>query len=195
MKFSVYIALVILLLGCESTPQPEAQVYDIREIGTLSTTEYTVTKVVKLDDQHGLWEIWEKWDDIRSWTKFGDRKILISCRAKIKAGVDLKKIRKEDIHVNGNSIAIVLPAAAVTEFTMEPKHIKTEVESVSWFRDHFTQKEKNDFLKQGETAIRRDLENSGIYSNAEYEAEVFITDFYKRQGFENVIVSFEKRNE
>lgn len=195
MKLSVYIALVILLLGCESTPQPEAQVYDIREIGTLSTTEYTVTKVVKLDDQHGLWEIWEKWDDIRSWTKFGDRKILISCRAKIKAGVDLKKIRKEDIHVNGNSIAIVLPAAEVTEFTMEPKHIKTEVESVSWFRDHFTQKEKNDFLKQGETAIRRDLENSGIYSNAEHEAEVFITDFYKRQGFEKVIVSFEKRNE
>lgn len=195
MKFSVYIALAILLFGCESTPQPEAQVYDIREIGTLSTTEYTVTKVVKLDDQHGLWEIWEKWDDIRSWTKFGDRKILISCRAKIKAGVDLKKIRKEDIHVNGNSIAIVLPAAEVTEFTMEPKHIKTEVESVSWFRDHFTQKEKNDFLKQGETAIRRDLENSGIYSNAEHEAEVFITDFYKRQGFEKVIVSFEKRNE
>lgn len=195
MKFSVYIALAILLFGCESTPQPEAQVYDIREIGTLSTTEYTVNKVVKLDDQHGLWEIWEKWDDIRSWTKFGDRKILISCRAKIKAGVDLKKIRKEDIHVNGNTIAIVLPAAEVTEFTMEPKHIKTEVESVSWFRDHFTQKEKNDFLKQGEKAIRRDLENSGIYSNAEYEAEVFITDFYKRQGFEKVIVSFEKRNE
>jgi hypothetical protein len=195
MKVLFYITFIFLLIGCESITQPQGEVYDIREIGTLSTTEYTVTKVVKLDDQHGLWEIWEKWDDIRSWTKFGDRKILISCRAKIKAGVDLKKIRKEDIHVNGNSIAIVLPAAEVTEFTMEPKHIKTEVESVSWFRDHFTQKEKNDFLKQGEKAIRRDLENSGIYSNAEYEAEVFITDFYKRQGFEKVIVSFEKRNE
>lgn len=195
MRYLVYITFLFLFLGCESTSQPEAQVYDIREIGTLSTTEYTVTKVVKLDDQHGLWEIWEKWDDIRSWTKFGDRKILISCRAKIKAGIDLKKIRKEDVHVNGSTIAIVLPAAEVTEFTMEPKHIKTEVESVSWFRDHFTQKEKNDFLKQGEAAIRRDLENSGIYSNAEYEAEVFITDFYKRQGFEKVIVSFEKRNE
>lgn len=191
MKNLIYIALVFAFFSCTETNEPNTNVYDIREVGTLSTTEYTVTKVVKLDDEHGLWDIWEKWDDIRSWTKFGDRKILISCRAKIKAGVDLKKIRKNDIHVNGKTIAIVLPSAEITEFTMEPKHIKTEVESVSWFRDHFTQKEKNDFLKQGEEAIRRDLDNSGIYSNAEDEAEIFITDFYKRQGFEKVIVSFE----
>ncbi len=195
MKNLYYIALVFLLSACELMPQSKEIVYDIREIGTLSTTEYTVAKVVKLDDEHGIWEIWEKWDDIRSWTKFGDRKILISCRAKIKAGIDLSKIRKEDIKINGNSINIVVPTAEVSEFSMEPKYIKTEVESVSWFRDHFTQKEKNEFLKQGEKAIREDIENSGIYSNAEYEAELFITDFYKRQGFEKVIISFEKRNE
>jgi len=195
MKNLYYIALVFLLSACELMPQSKEIVYDIREIGTLSTTEYTVAKVVKLDDEHGIWEIWEKWDDIRSWSKFGDRKILISCRAKIKAGIDLSKIRKEDIKINGNSIIIVVPTAEVSEFSMEPKYIKTEVESVSWFRDHFTQKEKNEFLKQGEKAIREDIENSGIYSNAEYEAELFITDFYKRQGFEKVIISFEKRNE
>ena len=195
MKNLYYIALVFLLSACELMPQSAEIVYDIREIGTLSTTEYTVAKVVKLDDEHGIWEIWEKWDDIRSWTKFGDRKILISCRAKIKAGIDLNKIRKEDIKINGNSINIVVPTAVVSEFSMEPKYTKTEVESVSWFRDHFTQKEKNEFLKQGEKAIREDIENSGIYSNAEYEAELFITDFYKRQGFEKVIISFEKRNE
>lgn len=195
MKNLYYIALVFLLSACELMPQSKEIVYDIREIGTLSTTEYTVAKVVKLDDEHGIWEIWEKWDDIRSWTKFGDRKILISCRAKIKAGIDLSKIRKEDIKINGNSINIVVPTAEVSEFSMEPKYIKTEVESVSWFRDHFTQKEKNEFLKQGEKAIREDIENSAIYSNAEYEAELFITDFYKRQGFEKVIISFEKRNE
>ena len=195
MKNLYYIALVFLLSACELMPQSKEIVYDIREIGTLSTTEYTVAKVVKLDDEHGIWEIWEKWDDIRSWTKFGDRKILISCRAKIKAGIDLSKIRKEDIKINGNSINIVVPTAEVSEFSMEPKYIKTEVESVSWFRDHFTQKEKNEFLKQGEKAIREDIENSGIYSNAEYEAELFITDFYKCQGFEKVIISFEKRNE
>lgn len=195
MKNLYYIALVFLLSACELMPQSKEIVYDIREIGTLSTTEYTVAKVVKLDDEHGIWEIWEKWDDIRSWTKFGDRKILISCRAKIKAGIDLNKIRKEDIKINGNSINIVVPTAEVSEFSMEPKYTKTEVESVSWFRDHFTQKEKNEFLKQGEKAIREDIENSGIYSNAEYEAELFITDFYKRQGFEKVIISFEKRNE
>lgn len=195
MKNLYYIALVFLLSACELMPQSKEIVYDIREIGTLSTTEYTVAKVVKIDDEHGIWEIWEKWDDIRSWTKFGDRKILISCRAKIKAGIDLSKIRKEDIKINGNSINIVVPTAEVSEFSMEPKYIKTEVESVSWFRDHFTQKEKNEFLKQGEKAIREDIENSGIYSNAEYEAELFITDFYKRQGFEKVIISFEKRNE
>lgn len=184
-----YLIAAILLLGCKDKKElPEDNVYDIRQIGELSTTEYTITKVIKLDDQHGLEDIWEKWDDVRSWTKFGDRKILISCRAKVKAGVDLSKIGKDDILVNGSTITIILPPAEITNFSIEPKDVHTEVESVSWFRDHFTQEEKNDFLKQGEEAIRRDLENSGIYENATDEAEIFIQDFYKRQGFEKVII-------
>ena len=157
MKNLYYIALVFLLSACELMPQSKEIVYDIREIGTLSTTEYTVAKVVKLDDEHGIWEIWEKWDDIRSWTKFGDRKILISCRAKIKAGIDLSKIRKEDIKINGNSINIVVPTAEVSEFSMEPKYIKTEVESVSWFRDHFTQKKRTNSSSKEKKLLERIL--------------------------------------
>ena len=54
MKNLYYIALVFLLSACELMPQSKEIVYDIREIGTLSTTEYTVAKVVKLDDEHGI---------------------------------------------------------------------------------------------------------------------------------------------
>src|SRR5690606_36117880 len=100
-------------------PVPKAEVYEIRNIGELSTTEYTVGKIVKLDDK------------AEEWYKFGDRKLLIHCKAKIKAGVDLSKIKDGDIKVSGNTIEITLPPAKITTFSKDPNIIRTEIERVT----------------------------------------------------------------
>lgn len=165
------------MISCENNKQDlSRRVYEIREVGQLATTEYTIGKIVKLDDtQYDM----EKW---------GERKILIKTRAKVKAGVDLNKIKDSDIKVKGKTIEIQLPQAEITTFSMDPDYTYTEMESITGFRDNFTQKEKNKFLKQGEESIRKELKSTGILDEAEKNAEEFIRNFYSQQGFEKVIV-------
>ncbi len=176
------LSLISVLFSCaeEIKEPPKPDVYEIRDIGMLSTTEYTVGKIVKLDDPP------------KEWYKYGDRKILMSCKAKIKAGVNLKSLEEGDIEVSGNTVIIQLPPAEITSFTVDPKTVQTEMESITGFRDNFSQGEKNNFLQQAEESIRHDLNETSILQDAEDNAARFLTEFYKQLGYEEVIVNHEK---
>lgn len=185
MKWILFI-LPFILLACNDSPEtPDVNVYEVRNIGELSTIEYTVGKIIKLDDVSENHE-WYEYD------KYGDRKILMSCKAKVKAGVDLTQLEENNIKVHGTTIEIELPPVEITSFTMDPEDIRTEMESVTGFRPSFTQEEKNGFLKQGEEAIREDLKSTGIIEDAEDNAKAFLTDFYKQLGFKEVKVNTSK---
>jgi len=183
MKHTFFIFLLIagFISSCaeETKEPPKADVYEIKNIGLLSTSEYTIGKIIKLTD-------------VPEWYKIGDRKILMSCKAKIKAGVDLKKIKEGDITVKGNTITIVLPPAEITSFTMDPKLTQTEMESVSGFRQNFTQNEKYKYLRQGEASIKRDMKDTKILEDAEENAATFLRDFYKQMGYDKVVVKHQK---
>lgn len=167
---------VLLLFACADEPKiPETEVYTIRTVGTLSTTEYTLSKILH-------------WDDEGEWYKFGERKILIRCRATVKAGVDLTKIKDQDMEVKGKRITIQLPPPEIVSFDMNPDHIRTEMVEVNGMRSDFSQIDKTIVLKKGEEQIRKDLEKLNILDEAEQNAKKFIIDFYKNQGFEEVIV-------
>ncbi len=178
MKYFVfYIALFFVCFSCtEPSPVSEEKVYEIKIIGELSTTEYTVGKIIKVEDK------------AEEWYKYGDRKILINCKAKIKAGVDLSKVKEGDIKISGTTIEITLPPVEITSFSMDPSLIRTEMESVTGLRDRFTQQEKNSFLKQGEESIKKDMAETGIFKDATDNASAFITDFYEQLGFEKIII-------
>ena len=180
--FLFFLLLIGLITSCseETKDPPKADVYEVKNIGLLSTSEYTIGKIIKLSDPP-------------EWYKVGDRKILMSCKAKIKAGVDLKKIKDGDITVQGNTITIVLPPAEYTSFTMDPKLTHTEMESVSGLRQGFTQQEKFHYMKQAEKAIKRDMKDTKILRDARDNASAFLQDFYEQMGYEKVIVKHKKK--
>lgn len=165
-----------MLASCgEDKEVHETEIYRIRSIGTLSTTEYTLGKVLK-------------WNDEGEWYKFGDRKILLSCKARVKGGVNLNSIKESDIEVKGKKITIQLPPPEIVSFEMDPDLIRTEMTDVSGLRSDFSQLDKSEVLKKGEESIRKDLQKLDILDEAEQNAKVFIIDFYKNLGFEEVIV-------
>lgn len=173
--FPICILLATLFACGKDEKIPETEVYTIRTVGTLSTTEYTLSKILH-------------WDDEGEWYKFGDRKILIRCRATVKAGVDLNKIKDQDIEVDGSKITIQLPPPEIVSFDMNPDHIRTEMEEVNGMRSNFSQIDKTRVLKKGEESIRKDLAKLNILEEAEQNAKTFVIDFYKNQGFEEIIV-------
>ncbi len=180
----LYICLFCLgFAACsENNDLPKKEVYQIRDIGELSSTEFVFSKVLRINDP-------------AEWYKFGNRKILLSCKAKVKAGIDFTKIRKEDITVNGNEIHIILPKARITTFNMDPNSVRTEVVDVDGFRHGFTQSDINQILQMGEKSIRETITSTGIYSEAEKSAISFVKEFYQQLGYTEVNVEIRKQDE
>ena len=134
-------------------------------------------------------------DDKAEWWKFGDRKILISCKAKVKAGIDLKAIPEEDIWVKGDALHVTIPKPRITSFNMDPNSVKVEMVDVDGFRFKFSQTEINNILQMGETSIRNTLSETGIYKEAEKNVISFIREFYQQLGYEEVNITFKEDNE
>jgi hypothetical protein len=177
MKNWLFLSLITLwICSCGDDKEVrETEIYEIRSIGTLSTTEYTLGKIIH-------------WNDEGEWYTYGDRKILLSCKATVKAGVNLNAIKESDIQVDGKKITIQLPPPEIVSFEMDPDLVRTEMTDVNGFRSDFSQVDKSKVLQKGEESIRKDLQKLNILDEAEQNAKIFIVDFYKNLGFEQVIV-------
>src|SRR6476469_3202753 len=92
----------------------------LRELNDLATVQYVVTKIIKARDD--------------SWFKIGSRKILMSCKATLRAGIDLSKITEKNIEIHNKSIELNLPHATLISLNIKPEDLKTEYEDVSLLR-------------------------------------------------------------
>ena len=177
-------ALLVLLTACAHGPSLQQQV--MQRLSTLSrsaelgTVEYTVRKAVRARDEG-------------EWFKIGNRRILFSCTAYLKAGIRLDRIPLDKIVVDGQSraVSMVLPHAAVLSINIPPEQIRLEYEDVTGFRSKFDDRERQALLKQGEREIVRDIPKLGILAEAETNAEEFFRSMLSQMGFENIQITFE----
>lgn len=174
------------LFSCKqdiSHKQMEEQVGKITSLTELGTVEYVVTKIVKANDN-------------ATWYKFGDRKILFSCKAILKAGIDLSKLEDSDIQVNTEekTITITLPNAELLSVNLKPENIKLIYEKTSITRSSFSNKERDAVLAQGEADILKSVPDMGIFDDAENNAKLFLEAFFKQAGFTNVNIEFKKHS-
>ena len=179
--------LIILLLfyslfitGCNSDSKKadkKQQVMSLQNMSDLATAEYVVTKIIKASDD-------------KTWYKAGDRKILMTCKASLVAGIDLSKLSEDDILMDGENITINLPRAKLLYINIKPEDIKTAYEDVSLFRTKFTSEEKNELAVQAESQIKESIQNIGLLTTAETNASLFIDNFLKNLGYKNINIHF-----
>ena len=178
------ITLLMILSACNknelNSSEPKTQMKDLTELAELGTVEYTITKNVKANDNQAFY-------------KFGDRKILFSVKAFMKAGIDLKDFSNDQVIVNesDNSVIVTLPKASILSLNLPPEDAKVVYESVGTFRGKFTAADRTALLQQGEKAIMGSVEELGILKEAESNARQFVQAFFKQAGFDNVTVNFE----
>ena len=179
-----FLLLAVGAILCSCNSQQEEMLDDALAKATacaeLGTVEYTITKLIMANDD--------------AFYKFGDRKIIFSCRTTMKAGIDLKDFTKEDTKITdgGKTVTITLPQPKVLSFNMSPEDIKLEYSKVTGARTGFNTEERNDLLKQGEKAILDDAANLGIYEDAKNNATDFFKALLVHCGFETVNVCFKE---
>lgn len=171
-----------LFQGCtdrslEETARREIQA--ISEMRQLSLVEYRVRKIVKADDEG-------------AWYKLGDRKILLSCTAYLKAGIDLTDFGPDDVDVNrlDGSVTVRIPHATLLSLDMPPSGIREEYDHVTLLRSEFSAEERNALLRQGEKQIRESVPSLGILEKADENARRFFESVFAKMGFTEVTIEF-----
>ena len=106
MKRLIYIvSLFVLLSACKD--DRGLVVGKIKKASKLATTEFTIDKMVYgVKRKRLLWVV-----------KLNEAKFLAHSKAIVKAGVDLEKLRKEDVDIEGKSISLKLPPVEVINFS------------------------------------------------------------------------------
>jgi hypothetical protein len=155
------------------------QVLGLKKMSDLATAEYIVTKIIKASDN-------------KTWYKVGDRKILMSCKASLVAGIDLSQLTENDININEESITLTLPHAKLLYINIKPEDIKTVFKEVSLFRNNFSSREKDQLAAQAEKQIKQSVDSLGILVTAETNAALFINEFLQKEGFKNININFSR---
>ena len=177
------LAIVLALSGCSGHAAVEdtvrREIEAISSMKQLSLVEYRVSKIVKADDDG-------------AWYKIGDRKILLSCTAYLKAGISLETFGPDDVDIDwtGRRVTVTIPHATLLSLDMPASEIREEYDHVTMFRHSFSAEERNALLRQGEKQIRSSVPSLGILEKADENARRFFESVFQKMGFESVEVSF-----
>jgi hypothetical protein len=156
-------------------PDPVTIVLEIRDLARLETASYSMQKVVTAERNNQL-----------LWGAFGETLIFVA-HGEVIAGVDLQKVRREDLVVmDQTTVMVLLPEAEVFIATLDNE------------RSRVVDRRTGLFVRadaQLETAVRQVAEaeileaalEAGILDMANENAQRYLRSFLEGLGFENVI--------
>ncbi|MFT4154242.1 DUF4230 domain-containing protein [Parafilimonas sp.] len=180
LKKIIYLIPVLVFFACHNKKQGAAvsnAILTLKETGRLATAEYTLGKVIRASDD-------------KPWYKVGDRKIIINCEARLKAGIDLQNITKDNFAGYKDSIAITLPHAKILSLNIPPDKIQVWYEDIGALRSPFSAAEREELVAQAEPQILSLADSLGILKTAEQNAAVFMQHLFEDAGYTKTGVQF-----
>lgn len=162
------------------TERGEECLHLISEKSELALSEYEISKIIR-------------YNDTSIWQSLGDRKLLISCKVIVKAGIKLNKLdfSKCEINETNKTILLKLPSPEILSYNFPPEEVKIAYSEVGFLRRDFTQEERLKLLQIAENNLREDWESLKIIEDAKKNAHNFFVPLYKSIGFEQVYIEFE----
>src|SRR5882724_1942509 len=179
--FTVGLVIGVLLPRLAGFGGARATVYNtstiLQQVQTLSelvTVKYVMEKVVIEEDPPQ--------NTIRRLLPDETRVILIA-HGIVKAGVDLGKMKPEDVRLSGKQVILALPKAQITDAYLDEKQTKIVEHSTSFLRDFNKDLEQTARLNAVED-IRRAARSSGILKDADDRARAQLKYFFQQLEFE-----------
>jgi hypothetical protein len=155
-------------------PDPVTIIYEIRSLARLETAQYSMEKIITAEAGQGELSF-----------LFGD-KLLFVAHGKVIAGVDLEKLKPEDLWVQNGVLYVRLPAAEIFMATLD--------NDLSYVYDRET-----GILRRGEINLEtlarqaavREIEKAaiadGILDWAQLNAESYLSRLFRSLGYADVI--------
>ncbi len=168
----LFVIVLMLMLSCSSTPDKVTVENRLRNMQELGTTEYVLSKIIVAED--------------KQWYAVGEKQVIISMKASLKAGIDMSKIKVVDVNRLSNTIVLDLPKSKIILLDINPEDIKYEFVNVAFSRYNFTNEELNEIEVLGEKNIRQKIAELNILTDADNNAKNFLLNWLKSIGFKQI---------
>lgn len=188
MKEAVQISVLLLALlfsGCQKDKR-HLVISKIQSTADLATTETVIDKVV----------IGNKEKRLAGLVKIGNAEFVAYSQAIVKTGIDLKKLKREDVNIDGKIIELHLPAVEVLDFAYPFE--KYEIDTVLSDNDIFNKIDvidQENFFRQAEIDIRKHLKYMGIVEQTQENTRKLMEGLMKNLGYEEIYIDFEETKE
>jgi hypothetical protein len=148
----------------------------VQGLSQLVTVKYVMQKVQILEDPPQ--------NVLRQLLPDNTRVILIA-HGIVKAGVDLGKLKAEDIVISGSKILLTLPRAQITDAYLDEKNTQV-IERTTGFLRSFNKDLEQTTRQNAIDDIGRAARTSGILKDADERARQQLTHLFQQLGFEQV---------
>lgn len=179
-----YLILVISLALFTSCKEDKRGlvVGKIQKASDLASTEFTINKLV-----HG-----SKSKKIAWVFKLNEARFLAYSQAKIKTGIDLGRLTKEDIEISGDIISITLPPIKVINFSYPPEsfYLDSLISDPNQFLNKISVEEQEHFFREAELDIRNNLKYLGIVETTQQNTRVLLSRLLSSLGYNEIHINF-----
>jgi len=144
-------------------------VEQVQHLSDLVTVKYVLEKVVILNDV--------KW--------YGENRVLLLAHGIVKAGIDLKRLKPEDVAISGKKITLHLPPPQITDAYLDDQRTRVIDWTTGLFRT-FDQNLATTARQDAVDDISRAARMDGILKDADERARLELFLFLHQSGFEQV---------
>lgn len=155
----------------------------IKKASKLATTEFTIDKIVYgVKRKRLLWVV-----------KLNEAKFLAHSKAIVKAGVDLEKLQKNDVDIQGKSISLKLPHVEVINFSYPAELFeKDSLISTDAFLNRISLEDQESFFQDAEIDIRNSLKHMDIVEATEKKTRLMLENMLRTLGYQEIYIDFHK---
>jgi hypothetical protein len=177
----VLVLIAVLLVSCKD--DRGLVVGKIKKASKLATTEFTIDKVVFGVKRKKLFWV----------VKLNEAKFVAHSQAIVKAGVNLEKLKAEDVVINGKSISITLPNVEIINFSYPAERFEMDtLISGKAFLNSISLADQEQFFQDAETDIRNSLKYMEIVETTEKKTRLLLETMLKTIGYKEIYIDFKE---
>ena len=155
-------------------PDPVTIIREVRSLARLETSQYTVEKIITAEVGQGVFAY-----------LLQDRLLLVA-HGTVTAGVDMEKLKAEDMWLEGGVLNVHLPEAEIFIATLDNEKTYVYDRDTGIFREPIQDLETL-ARQSAEKEIRAAAIEDGILENARQNAEIYLSRFFLILGYPDVI--------
>ncbi len=183
MKYVIPSIVVILLLASGCQKKRSFVVSKIMSTAKLATTETIIDKTVVGIKERRLVRL----------VKVGQSEFVAYSQATVLTGIDLTLLGPDDIKISQHAIEVILPPIQVLDFQYPFDSFRIDYDlSNQRFLSEIDIIDQENFYRQAELDIRKNLDKMGIIEVTETKTRQLMTSLLKNLGYEEIYITFKE---